>query len=997
MSRECRFPFELDDFQKRAILHLENDEHVFVAAHTSAGKTVVAEYAINLAAARGGRAIYTSPIKALSNQKFREFKNSIESVGIVTGDVCVNPDAQCIIVTTEILRTMLYRNDPSLSKLQCVIFDEVHYINDPERGVVWEEVIIMLPAQVSLVMLSATVPNYIDFADWIGRTKQKEVFAMLTLYRPTPLRHFLHANEKSFLLMDSKNRFNTAAYNEMYKSIKNKEKEKQLAVTARAKAQAKGKAQPKQHVKKIVSQKPQSEEAKLKTEIYRLQGLLKSLEAEDKLPVVIFCFSRLKCETYSISMPKLDFVTNSIDRSKIHVFVRDSLATLSEEDRALPQIQIVASLLERGIGVHHGGLLPIVKEVVEILFSRGLVRALFATETFAMGVNMPARSVVFSSVRKHDGRKFRFLLASEYTQMAGRAGRRGLDDFGNVYVFCADDPPDQKELTAMLVDRANPLQSKFRLTFQMILQIAKRSSMEMSDVMSMSFKEAVRSRRLPVMKRDLQRRKRELEGLPEIDCIFGNPTMMEYAVQEKRARLQSYLLHKKLFESQNLSGTVFCPGRVAVVHSLPMASTLCVGVLLRRTKTEGDKPKQAMSALDALMSDSVPGSAKTPAWDMLVLDPPGLEPSMMVDFPLARVESIPQKMFEPSDRISVIKEVELPTQQQCLGPESPNASRYRILREVPLDCISTLCDHVLKVSNEFQNDDEFSTTALGLVLNELCVESKGHPPPLPLARGMRTLALDFYDTDQKQRKTHQLLTSNKCHTCYKKEEHFKLSLARSKCADDIEELSHGLRDESLDLFAEMQLKVQLLKSRNYLDQSGCITLKGRVACELLTSDEITLVEILFSGILQKLTPEELAAVLSCFVYPDKSDDAPMGPTEAVAEARLQIEATHSEIEGEMFALGIRLDTADWWKFCNFGLALAAHEWAKGTSFSVIMGAVENMQEGTIVRAILRLDELVRKMKTASILIGDKSFATKLEATSQIIRRDIVFALSLYLS
>ncbi|KAJ3327673.1 hypothetical protein HDU91_004341 [Kappamyces sp. JEL0680] len=206
------FPFELDVFQKRAVFHLENSESVFIAAHTSAGKTVVAEYAIALAMKHMTRAIYTSPIKALSNQKFRDFKDVFSDVGILTGDIQIKPDAACLVMTTEILRSMLYRGADIIRDVEFVIFDEVHYLNDAERGVVWEEVIIMLPAHVTLILLSATVPNTKEFAEWVGRTKQKDIYVISTLKRPVPLEHYLFVDRDIHMIVNASKDFLAAGY-----------------------------------------------------------------------------------------------------------------------------------------------------------------------------------------------------------------------------------------------------------------------------------------------------------------------------------------------------------------------------------------------------------------------------------------------------------------------------------------------------------------------------------------------------------------------------------------------------------------------------------------------------------------------------------------------------------------------------------------------------------------------------------------------------------------
>ena len=213
------FPFELDTFQKRAILHLEQKESVFVAAHTSAGKTVVAEYAIAMAMKHKTRAIYTSPIKALSNQKYREFHQKFKHVGIITGDVVKNSDASCLIVTTEILRNMLYKGSDMVRDIEWVIFDEVHYVNNDERGVVWEETFIMLPEHIGIIMLSATVPNSMEFADWVGRTKNRKIYVQQTFKRPVPLEHSIYLLGKFHVIKEKEGPFLEKEYQYLLKNI----------------------------------------------------------------------------------------------------------------------------------------------------------------------------------------------------------------------------------------------------------------------------------------------------------------------------------------------------------------------------------------------------------------------------------------------------------------------------------------------------------------------------------------------------------------------------------------------------------------------------------------------------------------------------------------------------------------------------------------------------------------------------------------------------------
>lgn len=454
VTNAMKFPFQLDPFQKQAVYHLEKHESVFVAAHTSAGKTVVADYAIALSRKHTTRSIYTSPIKALSNQKFRDFRDTFgdESVGILTGDVQIRPEAPCLVMTTEILRSMLYRGADLIRDVEFVVFDEVHYINDLERGVVWEEVIIMLPQHVTLILLSATVPNTKEFADWVGRTKEKDIYVITTPKRPVPLEHFLFVSRAGpagtgelFQVVDGQKNFNSINWRKAYEAAsgtkKEAEKRERIANEQRGRGgYATRGLQPRAGSSSFAGSSRSAPSASVDKNTYT--HLISMLKKKDLLPAVIFTFSKRKCEEYAEAMSNTDLTVGATEKSEVHLFIEKSLAKLSDSDRQLPQVLRMRGLLSRGIAVHHGGLLPLMKEIVEILFARGLVRVLFATETFAMGVNMPARTVVFSSVRKHDGRSFRDLLPGEYTQMAGRAGRRGKDAAGTVIIACSDQIPE---------------------------------------------------------------------------------------------------------------------------------------------------------------------------------------------------------------------------------------------------------------------------------------------------------------------------------------------------------------------------------------------------------------------------------------------------------------------------------------------------------------------------------------------------------------------------
>ena len=312
----------------------------------------------------------------------------------MTGDVTINESAGCLVMTTEILRSMLYNGSEIVREMAWVIFDEVHYMRDKERGVVWEETIILLPKEVKHVFLSATIPNAREFVEWIVKCKNQPCNVVYTDFRPTPLQHYLYptGGEGIYLVVDEKGNFRENNFAKAIQVI-----EEDLSITkVLEKKQDKNK---KKEQKQTASQ-----------EMKKLITLINSKGLE---PCIVFSFSKRECEAYSMSLKNCDF--NSEDeRDSIEKIFNNAIDTLAEEDKQLPQIAMMLPLLKRGVGIHHGGLLPIVKEVIELLFQEGLLKVLFTTETFSMGINMPAKTVVFTSLEKFDGDDFRWITGGEY-------------------------------------------------------------------------------------------------------------------------------------------------------------------------------------------------------------------------------------------------------------------------------------------------------------------------------------------------------------------------------------------------------------------------------------------------------------------------------------------------------------------------------------------------------------------------------------------------------
>tara|TARA_B100000123_G_scaffold272113_1_gene253633 strand:+ start:2230 stop:4734 length:2505 start_codon:yes stop_codon:yes gene_type:complete len=477
-----QYSFPLSDFQKYAIQGIVQGQHALVTAHTGSGKTLPAEFAIQHFAKKNKKVIYTSPIKALSNQKFHDFSQKFPEIsfGLFTGDIKTNPDADVLIMTTEILMNYLFT---SLNKenskvglqfeidiqndLACVVFDEVHYINDVDRGQVWEKTILMLPLHVQMVMLSATIDNPEGFAKWCEKglleNGGKEVYLASTNHRVVPLTHysfmthtesvFKHIRDKVIqkeikdntnkilLLQDSNGNF----HENNYKTI-NK-------------------------IEKYYNNNHQYMKRK-----HVLNQLATYLRNNEMLPAIVFIFSRKQVEACAndITVPLLEF------DSKVAYTVKHECDQIVrrlpnfQEYLDLPEYNHLVSLLEKGIGIHHSGMIPILREIVELMISKKYIKMLFATESFAIGLDCPIKTAVFMSMKKFDGRGERYLHAHEYTQMAGRAGRRGIDQLGYI-VHCNNlyDTPSQYEYKKILGGVPQTLVSKYYISYGLILNLLK--------------------------------------------------------------------------------------------------------------------------------------------------------------------------------------------------------------------------------------------------------------------------------------------------------------------------------------------------------------------------------------------------------------------------------------------------------------------------------------------------------------------------------------------
>nr|UXY88330.1 RNA helicase ATP-dependent, SK12/DOB1 protein [Cryptomonas curvata] len=448
------FVYKLDYFQKISIKCIIRKENTIVAAHTSSGKTVIAEYTIANAINQRKKIIYTSPIKALSNQKFRDFSNLFyNGVGLITGDISINSSADCIVMTTEILRSMLYENILITNELQCVILDETHYINDRERGFIWEEILILLPKNIKIVCLSATIPNTREFAEWIVDIKNTSINIIQTSKRPVILEHYIfpYFSPGLYLVTDKNGSFVPKKYNEVFNKNNLKKKKDPSKYTIREK------------IKKIIEK------------IFKI----------GYWPIIIFSFGKKQCFQLLYKLKKKKFC--EINETKIiRLFFTKCFSILSKKIVTFLRLNYIFYFFKRGLGIHHSGVLPLIREITEILFQATLIKVLCATETFSIGLNMPAKAVVFSSLAKFDGQNLRILNKSEFIQMSGRAGRRGLDNKG-IVITVIDSFTDPKKIEGIIRGKTEPVISMFHINLNTILNNIRNKKTNDVSLISNSF------------------------------------------------------------------------------------------------------------------------------------------------------------------------------------------------------------------------------------------------------------------------------------------------------------------------------------------------------------------------------------------------------------------------------------------------------------------------------------------------------------------------------
>ncbi|KAM1225981.1 hypothetical protein PS2_044169 [Malus domestica] len=945
-----KFPFPLDPFQSEAINCLEKAESVMVSAHTSAGKTVVASYAIAMSLRNKQRVIYTSPIKALSNQKYREFKEEFSDVGLMTGDVTIDPNASCLVMTTEIWRSMQYKGSEITREVAWIIFDEVHYMRDRERGVVWEESIVMAPKNARFVFLSATVPNAKEFADWLAKIHRQPCHIVYTDYRPTPLQHYIFPSGGNglYLVVDEKGKFREDSFQKALNAL--------APAADSAKKKENGKWQ-----KGLIMGKAAEE-----SDIFKMVKMIIQRQYD---PVILFSFSKRECESLAMQMAKLD-LNGDNEKANVETIFWSAMDMLSDDDKKLPQasfrfflselaclfkhcVSHMLPLLKRGIGVHHSGLLPILKEVIEILFQEGLIKCLFATETFSIGLNMPAKTVVFTNVRKFDGDKFRWLSSGEYIQMSGRAGRRGIDKRG-ICILMVDEKLEPSTAKMMLKGSADCLNSAFHLSYNMLLNQLRSEDGNPENLLRNSFYQFQADRAIP----SLEKQAKDLEK--ERDSIIIEE---EDSVKNYYNLLQQYKSLK-----QELRDIVLSPK-----YCLPF---LKPGRLVSIQCAKSDESSPSFSIEDPVTWGVILNfqRVKTASEDDASRKPE--DSNYTVDV-LTRCRVSTDEVAKKTIKIIPLKEAGEPA-----------------VVSISISQINSMSGLCMVIPKDLLPLPARENT-LKRVLETLSRFDKGKIPLLDPEEDMKIESSSYKKVSRRIEALENLFDRHEVARTPLIEQKLKVFHMKQDLAAKIKSIKKTMRSSTALAFKdELKARKRVLRRLGYVTNDGVVELKGKVACEISSAEELTLTELMFNGAFKDVNVEEMVSLLSCFVWQEKLKEATK-PREELDLLFSQLQDTARRVAEVQLECKVEIDVDSFVSSFRPDIMEAVYAWAKGSKFYEIMSATP-VFEGSLIRAIRRLEEVLQQLIQAAKSIGETELESKFEEAVSKIKRDIVFAASLYL-
>jgi len=904
------YAFPLDDFQVRACHTVEEGRGVLVAAPTGSGKTVVGEFAIHLALATGRKCFYTTPIKALSNQKYADLvaRYGEAEVGLLTGDHTVNGEAPVVVMTTEVLRNMLYAGSRTLLGLGFVVMDEVHYLADRDRGAVWEEIIIHLPESVSLVSLSATVSNAEEFGEWL-QTVRGEVDTIVEERRPVPLFQHVMVGRRMHDLFASSDVDAAAGFVGEGAPV-NRELERVARDDWASSRLMRDRRSPRKgrtgSSKAVANKGGRSVGNGRRVWIPSRADVVDRLDHEGLLPAIVFVFSRVGCDAAVTQCLAANVrLTTPEERDTIYEFVETACRNLPEDDRHALGYEAFLDGLTRGVAAHHAGMLPAFKQVVEQLFVRNLCKAVFATETLALGINMPARTVVIEKLSKWNGETHADLTPGEYTQLTGRAGRRGLDVEGHAVVLWQPGM-NPREVAGLASTRTYPLRSSFRPSYNMAVNLVHQFGRERSrELLEQSFAQFQADKGVVGLARQLHKSDQALSGYAEAaTCDRGD--FMEYAALRREVGdLEKAAARERRSDRRGEVVESLRRLRIGDVIDVPAGKFAGFAVVVDPGTGGG--------------TGGVTGGGDHEPRPYVVTAERQARRLAMVDFPtpvtvMTRIK-VPKTFNGRNPQMRRDLASSLRTRTHGLTPPPPAPEV-----EVRAPEVEVRAKRASKPRNDPQRPGQGK-------VDQLRARLKTHP----------------------------------CHDCPDREDHARWAERWFKLDHDSGTLRRRIEQRTNTVARQFDRVCDVLTALHYL-AGDTVTDRGSHLRRLYTDMDLLAAESLRAGLWDGLDASELAAALSVLVFEARRPDDASSPRMPPGPVQESI-AAMVRLWGELDALE-RDHRLDFLRQPDLGFAWAAHRWAEGEELDAILH-VTDLAAGDFVRWVKQLLDLAGQVADAA--------------------------------
>jgi len=912
------YPFPLDDFQREAIRTLLHGDSVMVAAPTGTGKTVVAEFGVYDSFKRTGKVIYTTPIKALSNQKFRDLRATYgDDVGLLTGDVSENRDARVVVMTTEVLRNMLLQTPWDLDLVDTIIFDEIHFLADPERGTTWEESIILCPEHVQLICLSATVSNAGEIAAWISRT-HRPIRLITHTERAVPLALYYFIGGELHPTID-----HTGALVRDFPNV--------------------GGELRKQARRGGSSSRRLTERESLEMDEPQPREIIDHLAAGNMLPAIYFLFSRNDCQAFAERLAVMrPHLISQAQAARIESTISTYLAAMRPEDTELDQVQALTTMARKGIGFHHAGLLPVLKQLVEVLFSRGLMQVVFATDTLALGVNMPARTVVIGRMTKWDGRRRRILIPNEFQQMAGRAGRRGMDAFGHVVV-----PYSPwitfREMLDVATGPLEPVRSSFAVRYNTVLNLWDPPHGDrVRAMLQQSLAQFQTSQRIRQLEEDIIEIGGDIAGIPA-GCLIGLDGGDELLDDYRRLTSSfttSQQRERRALKDLDTARTELAappwqePGRQALRKVFRTAQP---GMVVHHRE---------LGWIVYLGRSHRGGVGLFLHKKSIVLVPE----YRSIDYvPDAKFVKIPEAFIQPADALEDATE---------LVPAKEIDNLWRRVKRLALpDLAKMAAEHQAREAER-------------------------------IAGELATIEGAYQEAIEQTRLLHEARDQHPCHACPRRKEH-RDNLARIDRLDRERTMLNDILEREVDA-EEARIRGVIRGIREVLHRFGYVhrgypTPKADMLADVFDNDGLILCELVDRGLLDRMAPEDLAEVFSWFSF---DRDFRYGNSFTLPDQlilfRRRLEDLEQAILGEERDNGLAISEGH-----NPTFYGAARAWCRGLTMTEITEAID-LSEGDLVMTFNKTIDLMRQVRDMlTNVLPDHPLRDRLSQAEKLLRRGIV--------